>query len=70
MIRHQNPDPMVQAMVPASASWRQHFDDELRLRQNHRQNQEIGLLYIVSILWLSVLTCCAVHRLVGFMCSI
>ena len=23
----------------------QHFDDELRLRQNHRKNQEVGLLY-------------------------
>jgi hypothetical protein len=25
--------------------WGQHFDDELRLRQNHRKNQEVGLLY-------------------------
>ena len=30
--------------------WRQHFDDELRLRQNHRKNQGLGLLF-VSILW-------------------
>jgi hypothetical protein len=58
MIRHQNPDPMVQAMVPASASWRQHFDDELRLRQNHRQNQEIGHLYSVySVVKCSYLLC-------------
>ena len=25
--------------------WRQHFDDELRLLQNHRKNQEVGHLY-------------------------
>jgi hypothetical protein len=32
-----------------------HFDDELRLRQNHRKNQEVGLL-IVSILYLYSVT--------------
>jgi hypothetical protein len=25
--------------------WRQHFDEELRLRQNHWKNQEVWLLY-------------------------
>ena len=30
--------------------WRQHFDDELRLLQNHRKTQEVGFC-IVSILW-------------------
>ena len=26
--------------------WRQYFDDELRLRQNHRKNQEVNLLFV------------------------
>jgi hypothetical protein len=28
-----------------ASHWRQHFDDELRLRQNHRKKQEVDLLY-------------------------
>ena len=43
--------------------WRQHFDDELRLRQNHRKNEEFDLLF-VSILWhgFGVCACLSVGR--------
>jgi uncharacterized membrane protein YccC len=65
MIRHQNTDAMALASALMSSppgrppfsilsegeclSYRQHFNDELRLRQNHRKNQEVDLLF-VSIL--------------------
>jgi hypothetical protein len=66
MIRHQNADAMVlvsaimRGIHPLDVHhfeywlgpWRQNFDDELRLRQNHRKNQEVDLLF-VSILWRS-----------------
>jgi hypothetical protein len=50
MIRHQNADAMVLASALmrgalAIGPWRQHFYDKLRLRQNDRKNQEVGLLY-------------------------
>ena len=36
-------------LISALATWRQHFDDKLQLRQNHRKNQEVRPL-LVSIL--------------------
>ena len=41
--------PLISALVGVVGPWRQHFDDELLLRQNHRKNQEVDLLF-VSIL--------------------
>jgi hypothetical protein len=36
--------PLISAL--ARSRWRQHFDDELRLSQNHRKNQEIDPLFV------------------------
>jgi hypothetical protein len=57
MIHHQNADAMVLASALASARlrgipppldwlgpWRQHLMTNYGLRQNHRKNQEVGLL--------------------------
>jgi hypothetical protein len=33
-------------LINALATWLQHFDDELRLRQNHRKNQEVRPLAV------------------------
>jgi hypothetical protein len=42
----------------AIGPWRQHFDDELRLRQNHWKKQEVGLLYSLY----SVIASCLQYR--------
>ena len=40
--------PLISAL--AIRPWRQHFDDELRLRQNHRKTKKSGFCRIVFIL--------------------
>jgi hypothetical protein len=37
--------PLISAL--AIGPWRRHFDDKLRLCQNHRKNQEVGLVSIL-----------------------
>ena len=46
------------------ATWRQHFDDELQLRQNHRKNQEVRPL-LVSILCPYSANCMHMHDSLG-----
>jgi hypothetical protein len=50
-------------LISALATWLQHFDDELRLCQNHRKNQEVRALFSLLVYILCPYSANCMHML-------